>query len=178
MSGSTTESVLNLFLLHDTAEAGSEALGLLDSVAARCAADGRFDARIWRADQAFELEPHRSRAEAVPADIVVVAFSNPERISRGLIRWLGEWAANRSVIDAALAVVPLRGAPLESSMQVVADLERLAVWHGLDFLNGAKAASAAALPIAALASLPLTQPQVAQDTMEREVPIHEWGIND
>lgn len=125
---------MNAVILYDDNGMAAKARAMLDRAARRADEALLWNVKPWRcdmlqwpgtADLAFE--------DAQPAQLIVLALRNPTALPAQLLEWLEQWARQRHVPEAALAVFD--GSEGDSLAQTpTCALSQFAERHGLCFI--------------------------------------------
>lgn len=95
----------------------------------------RWNIRPWRADLLkFPPTADEALTEALDAHLIVFAGHSAQSLPVWLERWLEQWAKNRQIKDAALAVVSAERSEALSSASAKPDLSQFARRHDLSFI--------------------------------------------
>jgi len=123
---------MTAFVIYDSFALACRANTLLQSVAANVGNVFDWNISPWRT-QILRFEPtaRLALADARNAHLLIFAWEKNRSFPSWLQGWLENWAANRTVKDAALAIVS-DGA---SDGSPVSELSQFAVRHGLTLIT-------------------------------------------
>lgn len=95
---------VKIFVAYDQPEAGVRA----EELCAQLEGTDEFSIEVqpWRINELAASED-RVRNSAIPADILVLAWSVPEGPPEFVFQWVMEWAMHRSIPNATLAALPV-----------------------------------------------------------------------
>ena len=126
---------MNAVIIYDDNAIAAKANAMLDRVAHRADRTLLWSVKPWRfnmlhgppsADAAFD--------DALEAHLIVLAIRSRAALPAQVLDWLEQWARNRQVKDAALAVFDGAGTADMLSAAARPALSQFAARHGLSFI--------------------------------------------
>jgi len=153
---------LRVFLLYDDFELARRAKLRLDAAAARCG-EVQYQVTPWRSDLLEQPAwADAALAEALDADLMLLALGHTVFLPPALQRWLEVWATCRTVPDAAAGLlVPAKTS--HATLLLGSELESFARRHGLTWL-------------AELQSSQRPDPSTASAAMLEDLRLREHGM--
>ena len=153
---------LKVFLLYDDFELARRAKLRLDAAAARCG-EVQYQVTPWRSDLLEQPAwADAALAEALDADLMLLALGHTVFLPPALQRWLEVWATCRTVPDAAAGLlVPAKTS--HATLLLGSELESFARRHGLTWL-------------AELQSSQRPDPSTASAAMLEDLRLREHGM--
>jgi len=161
---------LNAVIIYDDPASAVKVNTMMERVFNRTGQVALWNVKPWRLDL-LNLPPMATRALSDTADahLIVFALHPAQSTPRWLLAWLEQWARNRQIQEAALAVftagddVPPAPAP---------ELPQFAKRHGLNFIFQD---SGLATPEAAISARHLRDREIPEAD---EFTHQDWGINE
>jgi hypothetical protein len=132
--GSVFETIMNAVIIYDDFACAAKANAMLEKASYRLEQAALWDVNPWRLDP-LNLLPITAEAmtDATDAHLIVLALSAAPACPVWLLDWLEQWANQRHVEEAALAVFS-NGNGDATSAPVILELSRFAQRHGLSFI--------------------------------------------
>jgi hypothetical protein len=125
---------MHAVLIYDRLDFAARAKVLLERVAQQTGGADSWKVQPWRVD-ILKLPPvaEDALAEAMAANVILLALHQIQSPSPWLVDWLERWAANRQFQDAALAIWDC-GNTETRSVRAIPVLLELAKRHGLNLV--------------------------------------------
>jgi hypothetical protein len=177
--GLSGSRVVRIFVAYDQPEAGDRAEVLCAQL--EKADEFPFEIQPWRANPASISESH-VRLAATHSDILVIAWAAPEGPPSYLLESVAQWLAQRAVLNATLAALPVGAAVnATASTAVFHQLRHLASAQGMTFVcDWTEGLAPRAGERAELREREqLVTPTLLGILAERHLEPHlEWGLNE
>jgi hypothetical protein len=161
---------ITITIAYDEKSAGQRAARLLSSISQEQAGQLRIAVQPWRFDLLADTDWQRfAAAEALQADILVIAMSNPGNLSAAVEEWFTTWLnCKRGFHAAVIALVETESEADSSHSPELQFLESATKQAGLDFFT----------PRPDHSERRWRDISVATPAFSYRKPYHHWGINE
>jgi len=175
---------MKALIIYDDFNLAVKAKAMIQRAGHHADANMQWEIKPWRVDTLkFPTTAREAMAEAADAHLIVFAGNCVRSWSSWLRDWLDQWAENRQIKAAALAVIGAVDANVFSALET-ADLSQYARHHGLNFIVGDRSPIGVHFSFQAepgtldetkqIASLAMPHPQELAKIESRP----HWGLNE
>ncbi len=174
---------IRVVLAHEDVATYRAATGIYRGVVQRLAPDFKFRASWLRFDTLAEPASLESAIDlAAEADLVFICLSNPHRLPRPVLDWLGQWLTRRNQSDGALEMIlpAMTGNSFPHQTLLEKDLRETARVNGLSFFSTKYAPdnSKAPSPDATQAPVVFQENPAAVHAVDHRTDVSYWRTNE